>query len=178
MRVAVIGSGPSLTDEQIYLVEQARNDGRLGCVIAISNVGLDKTPWADALVSHDDAWWRYHRSSFSFHGKKFCRHLVNSKMEKFVPSFKNGCSSGLMAMEIADKIYEASQIILLGFDMHSGDGQLHYFGKHPHGLRNTTNDKFRFHISQFEDWLGPPVYNATPNSALKKFPLVNLHDIL
>lgn len=178
MKVAVLASGPSLTNEDINLIKQAREDGRIQAVIAVSNVGLDKAPWADALVSHDDAWWRNYKDSRKFKGTKVCRHTVFNGIEKFMPSINNGCSSGLMAMEYAVKKYSPDTIIILGFDMHSGEGKMHYFGKHPPKLRQTTSEGFKMHIKQFNSWSGCPVFNATPNSALKKFPLVNLIDIL
>lgn len=163
----VVASGPSLTSEQVDKVRE------LGCpFIAISNVGLDY-PDAVALVSHDSAWWMAHPKAWEFKGRKFCRHFFRD-IERFDPLVKTGCNSGLMGMEIARDIFKAERIGLLGFDMHSVGGH-HYFGKHPPKLKTTTPDRFKAHLRQFDTWSGPEVINFTPGSALKKFPMLDIH---
>lgn len=170
---AVIASGPSLTGEQVEYIRQARSDGRIDGFIAVSNVALDFAPDADAIVSHDSKWWRVNSKAFDLKMRKFCR-MVLSGTEHFIPRIKNGCNSGLMAMEVAHKIYGADRIIILGFDM----GGTHYFGAHPDSLKNTTPLRFKEHIAQFITWRGCPVINCTPNSNLKAFPLIPLKDVL
>lgn len=169
MTVVVMASGQSLTAQDVEYVKIAREENRVKAVIAVSNVGLDLAPWADALVSHDTKWWAMNINATQFSGRRFCRsHWPN--VEAYVPNPKGGCNSGYMAMQVARDIYKADKIILLGFDMHG----THYFGKHPTGLRNTTNERFLAHIGQFNSWVGPEVINCTPNSALKKFPFMEL----
>lgn len=70
--------------------------------------------------------------------------------------------------------YGAKKIILLGFDMHG----THYFGRHPEGLKNTTEIRFKQHMFQFRLFSGAEVINCTPDSALKRFPLAALSDTL
>lgn len=169
----VLASGQSLTAEQVDLVRGARDRGLIDSVITVSNVGLDLAPWADALVSHDEKWWAHHTHSNMFEGRKFCRtHWPN--VEVFIPNPSNGCNSGYMAMQVARDIYKAEKIVLLGFDMHG----THYFGEHKTGLTNTGEAGFNRHIKQFEGWHGCEVVNCTPNSALKKFPFMELEKVL
>lgn len=172
IKAAVLASGQSLTDEQVEYVRKAREYGRLNYVLAVSNVGLDKAPWADALVSHDSKWWHSNKSSFEFRGIKFSR-MGLAGTQKFIPEHKSGCNSGYMAMQIARDIYKAHQIILLGFDMHG----THYFGEHTSGLKNTSESDFKRHIMQFDSWTGAEVINCTPDSALTQFERKSLYEV-
>lgn len=171
---AVVASGASVTAEMIDKVRDMRKEGKLSGIIAVSNVGLDLMPDADALVSHDTKWWATHRDrTKNFKNPKYCRGTMTNTV-KFIPNIIAGCNSGLMAMEVAYKIYNADMIILLGFDMHG----THYFGRHPEGLKNTTEKRFEEHIAQFDTWVYPcKVINCTPNSALKKFECKSLKEV-
>ncbi len=169
----VIASGESLTSEDLELVKKAGQENKIAGVVAVSNVGIDKAPWADFLVSHDFKWWDAYPQALDFKGRKFCRQRVPGT-EQFVTSITNGCNSGLMAMEVALKIGMAKKIILLGFDMHGS----HYFGPHIKPLRNTTPNRFKAHIKQFNGWKGCPVVNCNLNSSLKKFPFAKLIDTI
>lgn len=173
----VIAPGPSLTDEDVEYVRRARAQGRLSGVVAVSNVGLDKAPWADVLVSYDPAWWRAYPEAFDFKGEKFCSQKLQDAEYWRSPYF-NGCNSGLMGMYKAEE-KGAEQIILLGFDMHG----THYFGPHTRKngsapLKNSDDKVFRRHFAQFARWRGCPVINCTPGSALKQFPLADLRGII
>lgn len=173
---AVIASGASLTDEQ---TRQIYNSGKIQDVIAISDVGITKCPWADALVSYDSAWWTAHPEALDFQGRKICskpyRDIEVFDLKKIgVYSFIN---SGLMGMYVARDLFEAHRLILLGFDMHRRNGQ-HFFGEHKNGLKNTTENIFSVHIKQFDNFSGCEVFNCTPDSDLKRFPLVNLSDMI
>lgn len=173
MKYAILASGQSLNDSDVSLVKKFRDEGNLDGVIAISNVGIDLAPWADALVSHDAKWWANNLHSNMFKGRKFCRQSW-PKCEVFVPDRKNGCNSGYMAMQVARDIFKAKRIILLGFDMRG----THYFGKHPKGLKNTDDAGFTRHIAQFNNWTGCEVVNCTVGSALKQFPFLSLPEAL
>lgn len=169
----IMASGQSLTTEDIEYVRLAKISEKIQGVIAVSNVGIDYAPWADALVSHDVLWWAHNLHSNMFKGRKFCRSFW-SRCEVFIPNPRDGCNSGLMAMQIARDIFKAGRILLLGFDMHG----THYFGPHKKGLTNTKPDKFQKHISQFEGWSGAEVINCTPDSALQIFNKGVLRDII
>lgn len=168
----VIASGQSLTEEDVEYVHEAHNRGNCS-VAAVSNVGIDLAPWADILVSHDSAWWKVNRQAKGFKGRKFSRQGVPG-CEVFIPMISQACNSGLMAMDICHRKFGAEKIIILGMDMKG----THYFGPHPDCLINTTEKRFEYHIQQFNIWNGCEVLNATRDTALEKFPLVNLRDVL
>lgn len=165
----ILASGHSLTPQAVEYVRVKREAGLVSGVIAVSDVGILLAPWADALVSHDSRWWACHPEALEFKGRKFCRSHWQ-KCEYFVPKPHNGCNSGYMAMQVAQDVFDATKIILLGFDMHG----THFFGKHEHNLKNTTHERFQVHLAQFNGWDGCDVINCTPDSSLKKFPLMPL----
>lgn len=133
----VLASGQSLNQDQIEFVRNARKYGKIKGFIAVSNVGIDLAPDADALVSHDAKWWVANPKAKLFSGRKFSRMIVGG-IETFMPFIRSGCNSGLMAMDVAKTIFKADRIIILGFDMHG----THYFGPHSKGLKNTTDKRF------------------------------------
>lgn len=172
----VIATGASLTDEQTAAVY---NSDRIDSVIAVSNAALTKCPWAEAMVSYDTAWWVAHPEYLKFKGRRFGAKPYNG-IEHFdlksigVNSFVN---SGLLGMYVAREIYKPDRIALLGFDMHRRNGQ-HFFGPHLRNLKNTSEHIFEMHIKQFESFSGCEVVNCTPGSDLKRFPMINLYDII
>lgn len=170
---AVLASGQSLTEEQVCICRKARSEGRIGGIIAVSNVGLDLMPDADAIVSHDRKWWDANPEAINLSPIKYCRTHKNGT-KTFIPFIRTGCNSGLMAMDVAYRIYNADLILLLGLDMHG----THYFGPHQNGLKNTTNKRFQEHIRQFDFWNGCDVINCTPDSSLRKFPFRTLSDMV
>lgn len=185
MRVAVLASGASLTDDDVEYVRKARDDGRLDYVLAVSDVGLLKAPWADALCSHDSGWWMAKKAVREFKGRKFSARGY-SITEQYDPRkagfIHGGMNSGLFTMLIARDVYKATVIYLLGFDMHRRNGQ-HFFGNHTElyngrSLINTDEKRFKIHIAQFDKFKGADVYNCTPDSDLKRFPMARITDII
>lgn len=184
MQAVILASGPSLSDDDIEYVRQAFFAGRIGCVIAVSDVGLLKAPWATALASHDSKWWYAHPEHAEFKGDKFCANgaLGVKKFNHRPYSGISGCNSGLYAMYVALKIYGATKIVLLGFDLNNANGA-HFFGEHKavwnrRQLKNSTERDFIRHIKQFDSFCGCEVVNCTNDSALKRFPFADLRDIL
>lgn len=170
----IIASGQSVTKEQI---DSVRKSGIP--FIAVSNVGIDLAPDAEALVSFDTDWWVAYPEAMTFKGDKFSRFGGYGRKEFRLP-FTGGCNSGLFAMFIARDVYKATRLILLGFDMHG----THYFGAHERKkstgrvLTNTDKQKFNLHKSQFRRFSGCEVVNCTPLSALEIFPKRPLDDML
>lgn len=183
MKVVVMASGPSLADEDVEFIKQSREAGKIDVVIAISDVGILKAPWADALCSHDTAWW-LSKNWAGFYGRLFSAKGTARTEAVDTRGFGvvGGMNSGLFGMFVARDIYKATTIILVGFDMHRRNGQ-HFFGAHTEKyngmtLFNTDEDKFRIHIKQFDRFSGCEVYNCTPGSDLKKFPFSDLRVII
>lgn len=163
-RWVILATGQSLTQDDVDFVR-----GKCG-VIAVSNA-YELAPWADAMVSFDPNWWMAYGKKVKFAGRKFSAHGT-LRTEIYRPP--KAMNSGLMAMFVARDIYKATEIILLGFDMHG----THYFGQHVgHGhkpLINTNKKKFQEHIKQFALFSGPKVYNATKGSQLTCYDFVDL----
>lgn len=166
MIFTILATGQSLTQED---VDYVRGKSK---VIAVSNA-YTMAPWADFLVSADRKWWMSNREALRFEGRKIIRQAYPG-LEHFTnPRVPYGYNSGLFAMHVA-KREGASKIILLGFDMHG----THFFGAHPEPLKNTTDRRFADHIRQFNGFEGCEVINSTPNSALTKFPMMPLREVL
>lgn len=162
----ILATGQSLDIEDVNYV-------RGKCkVVAVSNA-YELAPWADVLVSYDSSWWRSHSNALNFTGPKYCGRDIAGTQHFRPPDMPIGCNSGLMAMYIA-KDLGASRILLLGFDMHG----THYFGPHPEGLKNTAQHRFIQHINQFSRFKGPQVLNCTKHSALNRYPMANLRDLI
>lgn len=162
----ILATGQSLTKEDVAYVK-----GRAQ-VVAISNAH-ELAPWADCLVSHDRAWWKAHPKAIEFSGQRFCSLEYNGCKKYRPPHLPMGCNSGLMGMFLARDL-GAKRIILLGFDMHG----THYFGRHPDGLKNTNEHRFKMHMRQFTRFDGVEVINCTPGSALKCYPFIPLREAL
>ena len=163
--VAVIATGPSLTEEAVETVRH------LPC-IAVSDA-YRLAPWADALVSSDKAWWRVHQPDFA--GRKFTLADV-AGVEKVALAM--GSNSGLLACHVAVHELGAKRLLLLGIDMHG----THFFGLHPPELKNTKPERFEAMKKQFSEWhyqhRSVQVWNCNETSGLKCFPLMSLEAAL
>jgi hypothetical protein len=154
-----------MSQELADYVRQHHEHGRCK-TIAVSDA-FKIAPWASALVSNDRAWWENNKPAYKFAGRKFAAASFSGvECLRRDGIYNGGINSGLQAMRAA-QLLGATKIILLGFDMRGG----HYFGPHPHPLKNTTAKRFLKHIEQFKKWRGCPVMNCTPGSALKQFPM-------
>lgn len=180
---AIIATGPSLHDDDVEYIRQARLDGRLQGVIGVNNAPFDKCPWADALVAFDSSFLlAYADEVEKFQGKVYSRHQLRKSIV-FKPPMTS-CNSGLLAMFVAKTVYKADRIILTGFDMGiAPDGKRHYFGDHTRKnrgitLKNTSEQRFRIHREQFRHFSGAEVINCSRVSALEIFPKAELRDIL
>lgn len=154
--------------------------GKCG-VIAVSDA-FRLAPWADALVSNDARWWRANPDAHQFAGRKFSYEWVRGvEPIKAKHPYRVGINSGLRAMTVAQDVYHATRILLLGFDMHG----THYFGPHTKcdprtgsKLPNTDEKKFARFIREFDKWTGCEVLNCTPGSALTRFPFADVESVL
>lgn len=169
---AILATGPSMNQ---LVADDVR--GRCAC-IAVSDA-YRLAPWADALVSQDEAWWKHHKEARNFAGRRFGGPAVRMDgIERLEPGgpIATGTNSGLLAAIVAVQVFQAKRVILLGFDM----GGSHFFGNHPAPLRNTTPPRFKVMLEQFQMWRprGVEVINCTPNSRLLTYPKADLCDVL
>lgn len=170
--VAVLATGPSLNIEDVEYVR-----GRCRCV-AVSNA-YSLAPWADVLVSTDQAWWDYHKPEFF--GRKMSVTNTRYPGVERIDTF-SGMNSGALGIMAAD-ILGCKRILLLGFDLHSNNGA-HYFGEHPDELKKTPDHRFEVFINQINnlkmglDYRGIDLINCTPGSALTTTTYQPLREIL
>jgi hypothetical protein len=168
---AILCTGPSLTQAVVDAVRGMR-------VIAVNNA-FELAPWAEALAANDMAWWKRNPSAREFAGRKFSTNILPDVERVISGNVLTESCSGVLGLEVA-KIIGAKPgdpILLLGVDFHGS----HYFGEYTNGLKNTTDARRKVHARQFENWAkvnkGYTVYNCTPGSALRAFPMARLEDL-
>lgn len=189
-----IGSGPSLSREQIDLVHEAHKAGRV-YAIAINN-GYMVAPWADVLYACDRVWWDwYYEDTIDFQGLRITRDTFAKKkypdliwiegeahdqgLSKRQDSIVNGQIGGYQAINLAVN-FGAKKILLIGYDMRNIKGQSHWHGDHPNNQRPFWNQRvahFRNMVPDLEE-RGINVINCTPGSAIDAFPMGDLQDEL
>lgn len=167
MRFAVIATGPSLTQAQCDAVRHLRT-------IAVSDAYL-LAPWAEALVSADAAWWRHKQPVYE--GRRFS--ALGSFHTEQIEGFASGGNSGVLGIRAA-RFLGATEIVLLGFDGHGS----HFFGDHKPPLKNTSEMRYKAHHEQHRQeahackWAKVQVWNCTPGTAIKWYPMARLEDVL
>lgn len=93
-----------------------------------------------------------------------------------------GSNSGFQAINLAI-LFGARKIVLVGYDMRCVSGKSHFFGDHPKGLHQNKDEDYRRFVGRFDKASkalpeGVHIINATPDSALKCFPIMTLSDAL
>lgn len=169
MIFAVLATGPSMNEA---VAEAVRGKAK---VIAVSDA-FRMAPWAEAMVSTDAAWWRASPDAIGFKGRKFSIASVDG-VEKIdcEGAIANGSNSGMLGCHVAVKL-GATRILLCGFDMRGS----HYFGPHKAPLKNTRPRRFDVFQDQFARFKprGVQILNCTPGSALRAYPMADLHESL
>ena len=188
--VVCLGGGPSLMQEQ---VDMCHGKAR---VIAINDSYL-LAPWAGMLYFCDRRWYGWHenRDEFkAFHGIKVTLDEYVPKSNLEIHGIKNtgregletdptgvrtGRNGGYQAINLAVHL-GARRIVLLGYDMQFKDKKSHWHGGHPHKIndsifKSTMLPCFKTLVNPLKK-LGIEVLNATPGSALKVFPMVELEE--
>jgi len=192
--IVVAATGPSLTPDVAQAVAGYP-------VVAVSDAWR-LIPEAAILYSCDAAWWRVHDGCRTFAGERWSCHGGNDRNDK-APIARDygvrlvagalgdtfstdptrihfGNNSGFQAINLA-LLMGARRLVLVGFDMRVVDSKRHFFGDHPRPLSNAID--YRYFAPQFlaaARALAPDVtiLNATPDSALKAWPIVPLGDAL
>jgi hypothetical protein len=196
----VLASGPSMTRE----VAQTVHDADV-MSIAVNNQAIDTnglpamSPWADILFAGDFSWWFHNRAAIAeFKGMKvsldsenhrwttelleqviFLRHGGVDGFDERLGYLRTGGNSGYMALHLALTL-GAKRVVLCGFDMHSKNGE-HWFGGHH--WRVDFKSKYDLFLNRFKSSAKQlqkqgEIINATPDSALKCFPMMTLEDAL
>lgn len=189
--VVVVASGPSLTDEQITLIEHS-----VVFTIAVNN-NYAKLQHPDVVYACDYLWWKLnHMKAKQNIPRRQLWTQDRAAAEQFQLSHiqwegKDGLgkrglrvngNSGAGAINLAYH-FGARRILLVGMDMKPGpNGEKHWHPDHPKPLVQGQ---------QFEEWRkkmgvlaadlkteGVTVVNCTPGSALTCFPMGDLEQEL
>ena len=182
----VLASGPSLTDEQVILVENSEAK-----TIAVNSTAF-KMAIPDVVYAGDFLWWKVSHNKIDV-GRAAtpvrwtCDRTAAERYQlnwvKGVnalglgrgPHIHTNGNSGAQAINLA-YLFGCRRILLLGFDMKLGPkGEKHWHGDHPSPLMQGMC---------FGDWIhkfnhlavdlkkeGCEVINCTPGSALTCFPM-------
>lgn len=156
-------------------------------------------PFADVLYAADNQWWEHHRGCPGFEGERWSAHstpdndktdaalrygirLVHGSHKQgfaFNPAVvRYGPNGGYQAINLAiHMLGRFGRIILTGFDMRVVEGRRHFFGDHPPPMHRETD--YRKWLPAFDSAArmlpsGIEIVNATPGSALKCFPAMEL----
>jgi hypothetical protein len=191
--VVIVASGPSAQLVDLTLTR------RPGVRVIAVNRTYELVPWADMLYACDAAWWR------TVNGLPDWPTLRVSQDKNTIAEFPEikrvvaqrglenlvlgnpgyilwGGNSGTQAINLAAQT-GARKIVLCGFDMTLQNG-LHWHGAHGGLLANPrpmNTEMWRRRTDQCGDYLlanGFTIANASPNSALKKWPQMSLEAAL
>lgn len=199
-RCIVAASGPSLTNEVGVKVRRAQFDGWRVIVV---NDAYRQVRTADVLYAADFCWWVTQDGAKNFLGERWTSHSkdtalcddkslvahrydLNYVLAKHGKGFSKDSAcihygspehSGFQAVNIA-VLAGAREIVLVGFD-YGFAAEPHFFGKHPPNLRQPTSPQYADMSRAFDSVeTDAVIINATPGSALKKFPMVDLDEAL
>lgn len=200
---AILGGGPSMGAD---IAEAVRGRCR---VIAVNNQGIESVdpkgrrtpaiaPWADVLYAADRLWWHNNRDGAeAFAGIKAT--IAPNGYHEFAPlidgvrllgnggpqgfddrpdHLRTGWNSGYQAIHLAAHL-GAKRVLLLGFDMHSKNGE-HWHGDHRWrpGYQSRYSlfaNAFVLGAPEFEQ-RGIDIVNCTPGSALTCFRSATLEE--
>lgn len=187
----IIGTGPSLANQVQDIKKAQRNHGAV--LFGVNNTYTDFD--LDVWIACDPAWHahygRVEGQFLKYHWDKDICHRYDywhipgtfAKGLSTDPSYihYNHCS-GAQALNLAVHM-NCGPIYLAGHDMHYDGQQRHYFdglsdqpGEYPAPLRKHSS--FDGLIENYRDIASqadlPPIYNATPGSALTFFEFKNL----
>ncbi len=158
-------------------------------------------PWADALYGCEPRWWNLHKDCDGFAGVKWSTHVKEStandktehaddydiKIVKGAPAsgfstdpsvIHYGDNSGFQALGLSI-LLGSPYIVLVGFDMRHVAGKSHFFGDHPQDLfQRQEYESFAKKFDKAPPPDGVTIINATPGSALRCYPMMNLEDAI
>jgi len=183
-----MGSGPSLTADDVNMVVDARFlDGPEIRILAVADA-YKLAPTADVLYAPDARWWDWNQFALGIPFRRYSLQQTNyAGVTRLAPGIQRGIETdarflatgghgGWQAINLAAHL-GASTIVLLGYDMHaSAQGQHHFFGEHPDGS-HVRYDRWLPLYDDLPGWLAPlgiTIVNATRDTAIASIPRVDL----
>ncbi len=160
------------------------------------NLSHRLAPYADVVYGMDRGFWNEHREELRDHAGELwttnreaahvhgLHHIAGHACGGISPRPNHiamGGNSGYQAVALAIH-FGAARVILLGYDMRHDGKRTHWHGNHVR-LGNPAATRFgewRRHFDTLKRQMpaGLSVINATPDSALRMFPMMNLRDAL
>ena len=156
-------------------------------------------PWADVLYGCEPRWWNAHKNCDGFEGVKWSTHDKNTTSNDKIALAEQyginlvrgtvakgfstdpgvihyGDNSGFQTLNLA-VLLGSPYIVLVGFDMRHIAGKSHFFGDHPADLfQRKEYESFRIHFNRASPPDGVQIINATPDSGLKCYPMMELEE--
>ena len=170
LTVAIIASGPSLTQSDCDLVKQA------GIPAIAVNMSWKMAPFASIIYAGDFVFWEHYRHEITIDAERWtCCERAAKDYEINHHKARGAYNSGLRAVELALEM-GAAKILLLGFDASIKAG-VHW---HENYKKTKNPDALRCHkwVSQFDYLRGKNIINCAPNSALTQFPKMTVKEAL
>jgi hypothetical protein len=172
----ILGSGPSLTDEDIATVE------RSGLYTIAVNSTWKSARFCNAIYAGDERWWRAYADEIDIDATRVSlsrRAAVNFGAKHHRFKVEKGYNSGMLAIDYALR-GGASLVILLGFDCSVRNG-LHHFGGHTK-THNPTSKRCDVWQGQFKRlakrWPHADVVNCSRYTELRTYRRAPLESIL
>lgn len=159
-------------------------------------------PWADVMYGCDTKWWNTHKGCMDFAGERWSSHdggngtsndktqvandygvsLVSGKPGAGFSTQEGvihyGDNSGFQSVNLAI-LFGSPYIVLVGFDMRHVGGKSHFFGDHPKELfQRNEYESFARKFDKAPPPEGVEIINATPGSAVKCYPMMDLEDAI
>lgn len=186
--VFIIGGGPSVKDMDLHPLVKCRTIG--------VNDAFKILPSVDVTWFTDCRWYQWNAEALkAYHGliigspRCTCDHARVLQLRRLDASgiatdpelVKWNKNSGASAINLAFH-FGAKRVVLIGFDMRVRDEQHNWHNNHPHTPRKGIYDELFLpqftKIARDAKQLGLEIVNATPNSALTVFPMVDLQEVL
>lgn len=175
----VIGSGPSLTLEQVELVRKSRIK-----TIAINDC-YKLCPWG-ILYASDLKWWIHHKDNIinqecwtiegvgKVFNKRYKSPLLNevpytTEYGIYDDKIHHSSNSGYGAIQLA-RLFGVKKIILIGFDHKHTYGKAHWFGDHDKKVFTKNADHTDIWLEKIEQLLVDidiEVVNCSIETAIK-----------
>lgn len=205
--IACIGTGPSLTADQISV---ARRKGftLYGCnlvyqmipdlaVLFATNAPFWDHYWprTDGPRSHPCEKWTNCQESADRYGLRYIRSRDRQGLSRDPERLHHGHSSGFCLLNLA-YLHGAERIVLLGYDMkyapdyeprnrQPGATPRHYFGEYPSSMQHwpSLQVKAGVHVELVRRYEAVAaqglieIINCTPDSALSCFPRQHIEDV-
>lgn len=176
MRVAIIGSGPSLSTEDTEAIRQA------GLFTIAVNSAWKYARFCNVLFAGDGSWWDKNVAEIDIPAERWsCRdqgQLFGTYYFRGMGSWNSGANAILLAVNR----FKASSIILTGFDCSLVHG-VHVHGPHLHNKNPKQADIVRWHsefarAAAIAKTAGVPLVNCSRYTEINSIPRESLQRVL